>query len=255
MKQFFIFFGTFILGVAVAAQSVMAQQTLTFSTLDKFAPFTWKEDNQAKGIDVDILKELCKRINVKCKISFVPWKRVVFNTKKGKSHGGFAGFKTSERETFAHFLDLPFHYSKYQIFVKKGSEFPYEKTQDLYGKKLGKNLGFNLGEELVNATKEKKIFFDEARDASANIAKLQKDRIQGYVGNYHEILLAAKKMGLSGQIVPLPKPIRKPRGAFLLISKAAKMENKTQVLQQMNLALKQMYEDGTIEKITSKYLQ
>jgi polar amino acid transport system substrate-binding protein len=254
MKKLIIITIICLFGGIVVVQSSVAQQKLNFATLDNFAPFTWSEGKQAKGIDVDILKELCKRVNVNCQISFMPWKRVMHYTQTGKTDGGFAGFKTPEREAFAHFLDLPFHYSKYQIFVKKGHEFPYTTTQDLYGKRLGKNRGFNLGKELVEATTAKKLFFDEARDASANISKLMKDRIQGYVGNYHEIRIALKKMGLSHQVVPLLKPIRKPRGAFLLISKNAKIANKTTLIDKMNLALKQMHEDGTINKISSKYL-
>jgi len=232
-----------------------AQQTLEFATLDNFAPFTWQEGKEAKGIDVDILKELCKRIHVNCKISFMPWKRVMYYTETGKKDGGFAAFKTSEREAFGHFLELPFHYSKYNIFVLKGQEFPFEKIEDLRGKLLGKNSGFNLGEKMAAAVVSGKTVFDEAKDAKANIAKLLKGRIQGYIGNYHEILMAAKKQGVSDKIAPLPKPIRKPKGAFLIISKAAKFDNKPELLQKMNQALKTMHEDGTIDKISAGYLK
>jgi len=254
MKKSLIILGIFCLSGLAAVQSTFAQQTLDFATLDNFAPFTYLEGNEAKGIDVDILKELCKRINVGCEFSFMPWKRVMHYTETGKKDGGFAAFKTSEREVFGHFLDLPFHYSKYNIFVKKGNEFPYDKIEDLYGKRLGKNRGFNLGEEMDKAAEAKKIEFDEAKDAKANIGKLLKGRIHGFVGNYYEILLSAKKQGLSGQIVPLPKPIRKPRGAFLIISKKAKIDNKPELLQKMNQELKKMHEDGTIEKISAGYL-
>jgi polar amino acid transport system substrate-binding protein len=255
MKKICIILSSFIFCVTVSLQFASAQQTLNFVTLDNFAPFTWQEKNQAKGIDVDVLKELCKRINVKFTIAFMPWKRVMHYTKIGKKDGGFAAFKTSEREQFGHYLDLPFHYSQYNIFVQKAHVFPYNKTLDLYGKRLGKNRGFNLGGELDKAANEGKIIFDEAGDAKANIAKLMKGRIDGYVGNYHEILLEIKNQGVSDKIVPLPKPIRKPRGAFLIISKAAKIEGKTKLLQQMNLTLKTMHEDGSIEKISSKYLK
>jgi len=255
MKKNIIVISVYLLIGIVPVQPALSQQTLNFITLDKFEPFTWKKNNQAKGIDVDILIDLCNRINVKCNISFMPWKRVIHYTKTGKMDGAFAAFKTQERESFAHYLELPFHYSKYNIFVNKGHEFPFKKIQDLYGKRLGKNRGFNLGKELTQAAREKKIPIEEAGDAKANILKLIGKRIEGYVCNYHEALVMIKQLGYSGQVVPLDKPIRKSRGAFLMISKAAKIENKDKLIQEMNRALKTMHDDGTVEKIISSYLE
>jgi len=255
MKKNIIILGIYLLNLVFSVQPALSQQELSFVTLDKFEPFTWKENNQAKGIDVDILKKLCNRINIKCNILFVPWKRVIHYMKTGNMDGAFAAFKTPERETFAHYLELPFHYSKYNIFVNKNEAFPFNKIQDLYGKRLGKNRGFNLGKELDSAAKKKKLHIEEANDASANILKLKGKRIDGYICNYHEALVVIKKMGYSGQIVPLDKPIRKSRGAFLMISKSAHIENKEKLIQGMNRALKNMYDDGIVEKIISNYIK
>lgn len=61
-------------------------------------------------------------------------------------------------------------------------------------------------------------------------------------------------MGLSGKIVPLPRPIREPRGAYLMISKPAEIQNKENLIQKISDTLKKMEEDGTIERISSIYL-
>jgi len=245
----------FLLSVIIAADFAVAQKTLSFVTLDNFSPFAWKEDEQSKGIDVDVVNEMCQRLSVKCDITFRPWKRVLAETRWGEKDGGFSAFKTQEREVFAYFLDYPLHYSTYKIFVKKGKEFPFEKVDDLYGKIIGKNRGFNTGEEFDKATEEGRIRVEEATDAKANIRKLMAERIEALVGNYHETLLMLKQLGFSGQVIPLPLPIRKPRGAYLIISKSAKISNKAELINEMNNTLKNMYEDGTVERINSRYLQ
>ena len=67
MQKYFTILTLWVLLGSVAVQSLAAQQVLNFATLDKFSPFTWEENGQAKGIDIDIVKEMCQRMEVKCK--------------------------------------------------------------------------------------------------------------------------------------------------------------------------------------------
>lgn len=255
MKKICIIIAVILLSIPFNINSVFAQQTLRFATLDDFAPFSWNEGGEAKGIDVYVVKELCQRLNVNCDIVFRPWKRVMAEVQSGESDGGFGAFKTKEREAFAHFLQYPVHYSTFKIFVKKGHEFLFENIEDLYGKTISKNRGFNIGGGFDKAAAEGKILIEEANNAKANILKLKAERMDGYAGNDHETLLMLKQLELTGQVVPLPHSIRELRGAYLIISKAAKINNKTILIQKMDRFLKEMYEDGTIEKINSKYLK
>ncbi len=254
MKKYFslLIFGVFIGSFIV--QHVGAQQVLNFSTLDDFRPFTWQENNHSRGIDVDIIKEMCQRMDVKCNIKFYPWKRVLKYTEIGKSDGGFSAFKNSTREKFAYFLEYPIHFSTYSVFVKKGHEFPFKKIVDLNGKTIGINRGFKLNKEFDDAVDTKKIQIEEVNNMEQNIKKLMVDRIQGVAANYHETLLLLKKMRLSDKIVALPNPIVPPKGAYLMISKDAEITDKKQLIEKMNQILKVMYEDGTINQINNKYL-
>lgn len=255
MNKYFIILSFILLSGTVAVQSVLAQEKLNFATLDKFAPFTWKEDDQAKGIDVDIIEELCKRLDVKCNVRFRPWKRVLLETELGNSDGGFSAFKTLERVAFAHFLEYPVHYSTYSVFVKKGHEFPFRMLSDLYGKRIGINRGFKLSKEFDEAAATKKISVDEAGDMTVNVTKLMEGRISATVANYHETLFMLKKMGLSDQVVSLTPPVVPPKGAYLMISKAANIPNKMSLIEKMNRTLKAMYDDGTVDQISAKYLK
>lgn len=255
MQKYFTILTLWVLLGSVAVQSLAAQQVLNFATLDKFSPFTWEENGQAKGIDIDIVKEMCQRMEVKCNIRFYPWKRVLAYTEEGKIDGGFGAFKNPTREAFAYFLKYPVHYSTYSVFVKKGHEFSFQKIEDLYGKNIGINRGFKLSKEFDEAVDTNKIHVQEAGDMAANINKLMLSRIEGIAGNYHETLILLKKMRLSDQVVSLPYPIIPPKGAYLMISKATNIPNKIQLINKMNGILKVMYDDGTVDQINAKYFQ
>lgn len=232
-----------------------AGQPLVFSTLDKFKPFVWQENGSAKGIDVDIVKELCNRADIELTLEIVPWKRVMHNVESGKTAGGFAAFKTPEREAFSIFLDAPIHESTYNLFVKKGNRFTFDSVEDLFGKKIGNISGFKTGEAFDKAVVEGKITVEVLDDIGKNIKKLMTGRLDAIVGNQAQTLLKLKEMGLTGQVEFLPTPVRESRGAFLIISKAADIENKSGVIAVLNRHLKEMAADGTIQKINDKYLK
>ena len=202
-----------------------------------------------------MVEELCQRLDIKCNVRFLPWKRVLLETKIGKIDGGFGAFKTPEREEFAYFLEYPLHYSTYSVFVKKGQEFRYEKLDDLYGKKIGINRGFKLSKDFDEAATTKKIHVEEAGDMTANITKLMEDRISATVGNYHETLFTLKEMKLSDQVVSLNPPVVPPKEAYLMISKVANIPNKLSLIEKMNRILKTMYDDGAVDHISSNYLK
>ena len=255
MKNYFIICCLWLLCGIITVNHAIADQTLNIGVHEKFPPFTWSENGQATGIDVDITKELCRRINVQCNIEFIPFKRMLLYTKQGKVDGGLSPFKTPAREEFAYFLEYPVHYSTYNIFVKKGHEFQFQKIEDLYGKTIGKNRVFKLSDEFDNAVAVGKIQIEVVDETKQNIGKLMMESIDGMVSNQAETLLLIKERGLSNKITYLTHPVQKPRAAYLVISKQANIKNKIKLIDKMNQTLKIMYNDGTIDQINAKYLK
>lgn len=237
------------------ASLAFSQQTLHFATMDGFRPFTWLEDDEAKGIDVDIITEMCARMKIKCVISFYPWKRVLAYVKKGLTPVGFSAFQTPDRMEYAHFPTYPIHYSTYSIFVRKGHEFPFQTIKDLYGKKIGMNRGFNLNREFNKAFASNDILVEEVATTEKNLIKLLAGRLDGIAANKHETLMLLKEMNASEKVVALSKPLTPPRAAYLMLSKKAKIENKQQLIEQMDETLKGMYDDGVIDHIHNAYLR
>ncbi|WP_211215053.1 substrate-binding periplasmic protein [Algicola sagamiensis] len=231
-----------------------AKNTLTLVTLDKFEPYSWQEGGVKQGIDIDIVRELCERIHKKCVIQYLPWKRVVSEVKHGKSDGAFSFFITEERKHFVDYTQFPLHASTYKVFVKKGSEFSFRSVQDLFGKVIAKNAGFKTDAAFDLAVKEGKIIIDESAVLETNINKLLKNRVDGVLANYHETRRALVKMNQLDHVVDLPKPINEPRNAYLVLSQKAVIPSREKLISEINLHLKKMHEDGTIDAIHQKYL-
>ncbi len=231
--------------------STLAQQGLTFVTVDNFPPYTWQRDGKSFGIDVEIIQGLSKRSGIPITIRHLPAKRVVRMTKIGEADGAFAAFKTPAREAIAQFVGPPLHFSTYQIFVKKGEEFSFNAVRDLYGKAIGKNRGFHISEEFKKAAVDNKIQLFEVSTMEQNIGMLNKGRINAFVGNQQEVAFILKNLKLSGKIVPLPQPVRTPQAAYLMISKAAEIKKKT--IRHLNQVLLNMKADGALETVYKKY--
>jgi polar amino acid transport system substrate-binding protein len=171
----------------------------------------------------------------------------------GIAHGGFAAFRTPAREEIADFVEPPIHYSTYQIFIKKGAEFSYKTTKDLYGKTIGKNRGFHISEEFSTAEAAKKIQIVEVSKMEQNIDMLMMGRLDAFIGNKLEVAYALKQLNLSDMIAPLPVPVRTPQSAYLMISKTAKIDNRRELINQLSNTLHQMMSDGTLNNIYEKY--
>lgn len=232
------------------------QTHLQLVTVPEFKPFVWQENGVAKGIDVDIVQEICRRMDMVCDISFYTWKRVLANLESGQTDGGFSGFRTKEREEFARFTTLPLHHSTYSLFVKKGDEFEFSRIKDLHGKIIGILRGFKIDPVFDDAVIQGRIKIQEVESVEQNIKKLLAgNRIDAIAGNYHKMKLTLIEMGIQSKITCLPVPITPPRPSYLMISKKwSTPHDRNHLIQDMDHTLKSMYDDGFIDLINSRYL-
>ena len=229
---------------------------LRLATVPEFTPFVWTDPSgKAKGIDVDIVREMCRRMDMDCRLQFVPWPRVLSRIRSGSVDGGFAGFRTRERRAFAHFPAHPLHFSTYSLFVKAGEEFDFSKTEDLYGKTIGINRGFRINDEFHRAVDQGRIKVQEVNSLEQNIRKLLAGgRIDAVAANHHKLRRLINGMGVQCELTCLPVPITPPRPSYLMISRLWDHPRKTEILRQIDTTLKTMYDDGTIEQINTAYL-
>ncbi len=223
-------------------------------TDDNFLPFTYVEDGEVVGYDIDIIREIEKRLDVTFEIEALPFKRLLYMVETGRVDGGFTLFKTEQRESWAYYTKYPIHISQYNIFTRKGEEFEYNKVSDLIGKKIGLNSGFAISDEFDRMKKNREITVIESEDSDINFKLLKNGRIDCYIGNYFTSLYKINIDEVEGDFAMLPVGIVPGRDSFLVLSKKSKLENIDSLIIEINNILEDLYKDGTIEKILQKYI-
>lgn len=243
--------------------ALMAQKKLFFIGDNDFPPFSFKQEGKIVGRDVEIVEAIAKRLKFEINIALFPFKRLLEFTKAGKCDGSFALFKTPEREQFAHYVTAkPLHESTYKLFVLKGKSFPFTSLEHLKGKTIGKNLGFAVSPEFDKMVRENVIKVVEAEGIRRNMINLYQGEVDAISANYHVLLhmtrnddSLANLIKKGGDYEALARPIKEQRGAFLVLSKAAKnIADKPAMVQKINRVIGEMQADGSWGGIYQKYI-
>ncbi|MGF6907399.1 amino acid ABC transporter substrate-binding protein [Fusobacterium sp. PH5-44] len=107
---------------------------------DTFPPFGFKDENgEIVGFDIDLAKEVAKRLNVEVKFKPCEWDGIIFELRSKKIDLVWNGMSVSpEREKQVSFSE-PYHKGGQYIFSKK--EVSIKKVAELEGKVVGVQLG------------------------------------------------------------------------------------------------------------------
>lgn len=239
----------------LAPLSFAKNPTLTVLATQSFPPFNFLKEGRMVGIDLGFMQEIGRRLNIEIEMQYVPWKRLLKMLEGGNADAGFALFYTDERAKYALYAEAePIHYSSFLLFVKKGSEFQFNKISDLYNKKIGMQTSFSISDEFDEAVKAKKINIHDAYSNENNIKLLLANRVEAIIGHEIVTFYNASKLGVLDQLVLLPVPVKEKRAAYLVLSKSSEtFKDKPTLLDAINNAMREIKLDGTYQKILDKY--
>ncbi len=162
------------------------------------------EDGKLIGVQPDIVREVAKRAGIKIKLKRLPWKRIISYVKEGLLDGSALGYKTEDRKQFGIYTDIPTNYNYFCYFVKKGKEFPFEKLEDLYNKRIAKQMGFHFDPSFDQVVKRGKITLNEVNSQESLFIMLKKGRVDAIAAVGVTAKYFIKKSGFS-DIVSLPQ--------------------------------------------------
>lgn len=214
-----------------------------------FAPFGFVKDGKPTGIEVDLLQEIGKRLNIEIKLQVQPWKRIIHLMQKGKTDCMFAAFLTEERLEFMDYTHVPFHISSLTIFVQEGKEFPFKTISDLKGKTIGLIRGFKTTQSF-DQEKGKTFKVYEVNNMESNFQMLAKGSLDAVVVNNYVGIETMRKIGIAN-IHQLPVPIS-AKPAFLTFSKDRNLKH---LVPQFDKVIFDILADGTYQKIFKKYIK
>ena len=221
------------------ASSVFARENLTLLAPESH-PFAYQ--NGEGGIAIDIIEQLFKRSNIEYELKIVPLKRAIKIVDERPQHCVFPLQRTQERETIYKWVS-PLLVTKSTIFSLQSSPIEVTVLEQLASYRIGTLSGSGL-ENYLNTAKIP-LQVDAAGSAKQNIEKLRLGRTELWATDE---LVAAYHSDVTGIAL-------KPQFWFLTVLRglACHIETDDQLIDELTMQLKTLYENGTIEEIYQAY--
>ena len=155
-------------------------------------PYTYQENNQASGFEIEIFKEVMKIMKLETEFNLYPWARCLYVLKRGEADILISLLKSPEREKFACFPDEQISVSRVMFFTTSEKNINFEDNyENLKPYKIGIISRFNYGNRFDNASYLQK---DKAQNTEMLIKKLLGGRTDLIAENRIVIQAKAKKI-------------------------------------------------------------
>ncbi len=212
------------------------------STNAEFEPFEYKDGDKIVGIDVDIAKKIAESLGVSTQINDVSFDAVTLELSSGSCDLAIAAMSySSDKAANVDFSDT-YYFAKQAILVPENSSIT--SGESLHGKKLGVALGFTGDSYCTENFSDSEIFrYNKSSDA---VLDLINGRVDAVVVDDAP---AKKLVRLSGNKVKMLDEYLFEEGYRIAVPKGS-----TELLDYINLMLKQMRDSKEIDKIVNKYI-
>ena len=237
-----VFFIMMSVSVTVFAENMKIKISAT-----DWAPYTG-ETLPNGGFFTEICQEAFVKAGYVTEVTFIPWKRAVEKTKRGRYDLLIGASYTEERSEY---FSYPKHYweSSVHFFALKGNKFNYRKIEDLCPAKLG----IFLGSFYVDRFKHYKCFtIETVPTTQLNIKKLAAKRIDLFIDAKDSVFFYLNKRfpDLADDIEPLYPPLETDK-IYMVVSK--KIINFKKIIDDFDKGVMVIKNDGTYDKILKKH--
>lgn len=230
----------------VIPDNIKSSGKIVMSTNAEFPPFESKDNNQIVGIDVDIANAIAKKLNAQLSINDVDFDSLIMELKSNKCDFVAAGMTvTDDRKENVDFSD-PYFDATQSIIVPKGSSI--KSRTDLNGKTVGVQQGttgdtFCTNEDGSSDIKVKSVQrFNKGADAITDLlnGKLDAVVIDDFPAQKFVSVHSDKLQKLSNALTVEHYAIAVKKG-------------NTQLLNDVNIVLKELKSSGQLNTIIQKY--
>lgn len=230
----------------VVPDSIKSSGKIVMSTNAEFEPFEFKDDNKIVGIDVDIANKIAGKMNAQLSINDVDFDSLVMELKSNKCDFVAAGMSiTDDKKENVDFSD-PYFDATQSIIVAKGSSI--KSRTDLNGKKVGVQQGTTGDTYCTNEDGTSDITvgsverFNKGADAVTDLLNGKLDAV--VIDDFPAQKFVSKH----------PDQLEKLSDALTVEHYAiAVKKGNTDLLNDINLVLKEMKTSGELDQIVAKY--
>jgi len=229
--------------------SVLAEKVV-FVSPENIPPKIYKESGQLMGTYVDIIREVCKRLDIDPEFRLYPWKRAVKNVKEGRADAIFPPFQTEKRTEFLYFPSEPMTATRTVIFARKESGVKISGLDDLRGKIVSVVAGYSYSPEFdrLGELKKKECYIG----VEQQVRTLHKGRMDVAVAAERPFRFFAKKLGL-GEFFKVVFVLSE-ENSYVAFSKAKGLKSKL-LAEKFGQTLSQLKKEGVIKRIEDKYFK
>lgn len=236
-----------------ALVSCSDENTLTVATNADFKPFEYMDGKKFVGFDMDLMREIGKRLDKKVKFVNMKFDSIVLGVSSGQYDVGIAGLTINPIRKESVLFSDPYISDAYQVIVvkKENTEFDGLNKEQILEKLQGTKIhvaqgqvgqAFVLGDEGFG--------YEGIANTKADIHATVALAIEGIRGNevaFSDNIVADEycKENLSYKYINVELTKE-----FYGIATA---KSNTELMDKINQALKDIKEDGTYETIAKKY--
>ncbi len=214
--------------------------SINVSTNAEFEPFEYKEGDKFVGIDLDIAREIAKKLGVDININDVSYSALPLEISRGTCDFIIAAMSYSEEKTQNMDFSDPYFEADQVIIVSENSAI--KSGTDLHNKKIGVHLGTTGDTYCTSNLKDCEV--NRYNNGSEAVLDLSNGRIDAVViDNFPAIKLSEKNPEtkiLDGHLFKEEYRIAVPKGD-------------KEFLEFINTSLQELKEGGIIDQITNKY--
>lgn len=241
---------------------VFAAQKVELLGDRNYAPYVFEKGGKLHGIYVDILNKAFENMpNYEVHLKPVPWKRGVDMVKKGKALGIFAPYYHPTKRPYVNPYSEPLYKEKVVVVARKSVMNTARKNwpADFYNLKAGVNIGFNVGgEDFVKAVADGNMTKEEVATTDQCLLMLGKGRLDLYINDEIAIMSALKDLKAKGKIAGSDEEIVtavtvSEENAYIGYSKPYKATWKNDFIKKLDIELKKLHKNGTVQKIVDSY--
>ncbi|MFD2308619.1 transporter substrate-binding domain-containing protein [Enterococcus termitis] len=229
-------------------ENVEKAKTLTVATSGTLFPSSYYNDqNELTGYDIDVIKEVAKRLDLKVEFKEYNVDGQITSVAKGESDLAANDFSLTGERKKKFLLSSPIKYSFDSMIVRKSDDSGIASLEDLKGKKAAgePNTNYMKIAEKYGATL---VTYDNATN-DQYLTDVANGRTDVILNDYY-----LQKMSVNA----LPDiPVKILEDVYFNVNSTGFLMKKesTSLNEKINATLKEMSKDGTLKKISETYFQ
>ncbi|QTA93965.1 substrate-binding periplasmic protein [Desulfonema magnum] len=237
-----------IITLWLSSADVLAEK-LVFAIGD-FPPYQYMEDGQVKGMDVDIIRNICDQLAIETEFRSESWIKILKELKKGKADGIPSLLRNKEREKFLCYCSECVNTVKIVVLKQKGSSIKVAGLNDLKNIPFGMIRGHSYGPEFDNCRELKRQYYNDNKELAI---LLHNGRIKLAVVEEKPFLFTSRTLGIHDCSERAYTISDKP--LYIGFSKKSLGEKGKALAEKFSEILREMKKKGEIQKIINNYVQ